>query len=79
MWNKIETAFNDPEIISGTRSILVCDNRILGGFHKVVCWHDDAPMTKLGKWGWATDDGETYYHSESFTHWMDLPIPPENI
>lgn len=50
---------------------LVCDEKILDGFHQVVFFDDEAK----GGWCLATSDGPTF-HFDAFTHWMPLPKPP---
>ena len=66
-WQPIETAPKDNE-----DSILVCDARVVGGFHQVVWWSEGPKATG---YNWYTSDGPNF-HRDAFTHWMPLPKEP---
>ncbi|QPF81705.1 hypothetical protein IC762_12475 [Bradyrhizobium genosp. L] len=68
-WQPIETFPRDGE------AYLVCDDRLLDGFHQVVFWDDDNDETE---WRLATSDGPTF-HIRAFTHWKRLPVRPGAI
>ena len=64
-WQPIETAPRD-----GT-AILLTDARIQD-WTQVAFWDEDRPNGYV----WARDDASTFWHKDSFTHWMPLPRAP---
>jgi len=70
-WQPIETAPRNGD------PILVCDNRILDGFHQVVFYE---ALPEKFNWCWQTSDGPTF-HVDAFTHWkpLDHPKPKEEV
>jgi hypothetical protein len=66
LWRTMDSAPKD-----GT-PILVCDDRLAGGFHQVVSWEPDP---RAPGYSWATSDG-IGFHESAFTHWMPPPEPP---
>lgn len=70
-WLPIEMA---PRNEADAEAILVCDNRVHGGFHQVVFWDSEVG----NDFKWATSDGPNF-HKDAFTHFQPIDAPPPLI